>query len=60
VPVDKDLVLERASHALVHGCPEATRLVSVGPEHGGNHGGEERVVFDLEDDRKSKYENFNL
>lgn len=60
MPTDKDLLLERASHALVRGCPEATRLVSAGPKHDGDHGGEERAVLDLEDDRKYKYENFNL
>jgi hypothetical protein len=56
--VDHSLV--RASHAPARGCPERTRLVSVESEDDDGHGREERVVLKLEEERRSKFENFNL
>jgi hypothetical protein len=44
----------------MRGCPVETRLVSVEAEDDSGHNGEERVKLYLEEERRSKFENFNL
>lgn len=48
-PTSESHSLARASHALVSGCLEGMRLVSMEVEDEGGQGGEERVELHLEE-----------
>jgi hypothetical protein len=52
--------LARPSHVAVCGCPEGTQLVSVETEDDNDHNREARVVLNLEEECRSRFENFDL
>ncbi len=42
------------------GCPEGSRLVSTKVEDDGKHNGKTCVVLNLEEERRFRFENFDL
>jgi hypothetical protein len=52
--------LARASHALVRGCSQETRLVSVKAKDDGDYDGEALVVLNLGNEHKCRFKNLDF